>query len=112
MRALGDVGLVGDEDDRVPLFVKLFKEMHDLDAGLGIEGTRRLVREKDRGMIDQCSSDSDTLSLPAGEFVGPVRDTVAKLDRSESGLCLIVAFAGSQACVDQRKLDVMQRRGT
>ena len=46
---LGDVGLVGDEDDGVALGVKSVKEGHDLDAGFGVEVAGGLVGEDDGG---------------------------------------------------------------
>ncbi len=45
---LGDVMLVGDENDVVALLVESVEQRHDLDAGLGVEVARGLVGENDR----------------------------------------------------------------
>src|SRR5436190_24218482 len=63
-------------------------------------------------MIHERTSDRDTLSLSTGKLVRSVHHTIAKLDGCQCCLGLIVTFSGTHAGVDQRKLDVMQRRCT
>src|ERR1700692_2498038 len=49
MGVLGDIGLVGDDDDGVAVGVKLVEESHDLVAGFGVEVSGGLVGEDDGG---------------------------------------------------------------
>src|SRR5271169_5704879 len=50
---IGDVTLVGHEDDGVALLVQLRKEPHDVLARRGVEVARRLVGQEDRGPHDE-----------------------------------------------------------
>ena len=68
-----DVGLVGDDNDRVPRLVKTSEDAHDFRAGLRVEVPGRLVREKDRRIVDERPGDGDALALAAGQLVRPVR---------------------------------------
>ena len=69
MRIIRNVAFVSNQNDCVAFGVKLVEEFHDLDAGLGIEITGRLVGKNDRRMIHQCAGDRDTLALASGKFV-------------------------------------------
>ncbi len=108
---LGDVGLVGDEDDGVALGVEIVEEGHDLVAGLGVEVSGGLVGEDDGGMVDQSAGDGDPLALAARELVGFVHHAGAEVDGFEDGLGAGDAFGGRGAVVDEGKLDVVQRGG-
>ena len=46
VRMLGDVVLVGDQHDRLALFIQVLEQRHDLLAGGRIEITGRLVRKE------------------------------------------------------------------
>jgi len=50
--ACGNVRFMGNDDNRVSLGMELLKERHDFIAGRGIQGSRRLVRQQDRWMIN------------------------------------------------------------
>src|SRR5215471_5113840 len=54
---LGDIGLVGDQDDRQSLIVQRLKDLHDLHRGPAVEVSRGLISEKDRGPVDQRAGD-------------------------------------------------------
>ena len=111
MGELGDVGFVGDDDDGVAAMVELVEERHDLVAGLGVEVAGGLVGEDDRGAIDERAGDGDALALSAGELVGLVAHAAVEVDGVQRGGGAFDAFGGRGAVVDQRELDVVQRRG-
>src|SRR6266446_4560915 len=53
MGVLGDVALVGDEDDRVAVLVELFEQAHDLLPGGRVQVAGGLVGQQDGGLHDQ-----------------------------------------------------------
>jgi hypothetical protein len=108
---LGDVGLVGDDDDGVALGVEIVEERHDLVAGLGVEVAGGFVGEDDGGLVDQGAGDGDALALAAGELVGLVHHAGAEVDGLEDGLGAGDALGGGGAVVDEGQLDVVQRGG-
>ena len=108
---LGDVGLVGDDDDGVALGVELVEEGHDLVAGLGVEVSGGLVGEDDGGVVDQGAGDGDALALAAGELVGLVHHAGAEVDGLEDFLGAGDALGGGGAVVDEGQLDVVQGGG-
>src|SRR5688572_6490164 len=69
---LGDVPLVGDEDDGVAVGVELLEHAHDLLAGGAVEVPGGLVGEQDGRAHDQGPRDGHPLALTAGELVGLV----------------------------------------
>ena len=109
---LGDVVLVGHQDDGVAFGVQTIEQRHDLVAGLGVEIAGRFVGEDDGGLVDQSAGDGHALALSAGEFVGLVVHAVGQADRSQCGLGALGALFGWNAAVDQRQLHVVQRSGT
>ena len=111
MGVLGDVRLVGDEDDGVAFGVKLVEEGHDLVAGLGVEVSGGLVGEDDGRVVDEGTGDGDALSLTAGELVGLVQHAGAEVDVLEGGFGALFALVGGGSVVDQGQLDVVERGG-
>src|SRR3974390_35629 len=109
MRVLRDVQFVGNEDDGVALAVKIFKQVHDFFACLGVKVPGWLVRKNDRGVIHQSAGDSDALALAAGEFVGLVMHPGRQVDALQSKLGLFDTLFRGSAVVDQRQLNVVQR---
>ncbi len=108
---LGDVGLVGDDDDGVAAGVEIVEEGHDLVAGLGVEVSGGLVGEDDGGAVDEGAGDGDALALAAGELVGLVHHAGAEVDGLEDGLGAGGALGGGGAVVDEGQLDVVERGG-
>ncbi len=102
-----DVALVCDDDDRVAFFMKPFKEVHDLHAGLGVECSGWLVSQKNRRVIDKRPCDRNALTLAAGKLVRPMRYAVAEFDRCQRSLGIVVTLGGTDAGVYQRKLDIV-----
>ena len=70
LRPVGEVGVVGDDDDRRALGVELLQQLKDLLAGVAVEVAGRLVGEDDRGAADQGAGDRDPLALPTGHGCG------------------------------------------
>ena len=62
---LGDIWLMGDDDDGVAVGMELVEEGHDLVAGFGVEVSCGLVGEDDGGFVDQGAGDGDALALAA-----------------------------------------------
>src|ERR1019366_6452827 len=111
MRVLGDIVLVGNEDDGVALIVQTIEQRHNFHAGLRVQVAGGLVRQNDGRTVDQGASNGHALPLSAGQFVGLVVHSRFHSHRSQ---CLASAFKplfGRHAGVDQREFDVVQRGG-
>jgi len=108
---LGDVWLMGDEDDGVSLGVEVVEEGHDLVAGLGIQVAGGFVGEDDGGPIDEGSGDGDALALATGEFIRLVHHAGAEIDGGEHLLGAEDAFGGRGAVIDERQFYIMERGG-
>ena len=66
VRVLGDIHLVRNQDDGdAPLEIQPLEQAHHFDAGPGIEVPGRLVRQKNRRVVDERTRDRDTLLLTA-----------------------------------------------
>src|SRR5512143_947015 len=106
----GDVRIVRHEDHGVAVRVELVKQLEDFGAGLLVEGARRLVGEKDRGIVGERPGDRDALSLAPGEHrrqdVGLLRDADA-LQQLQRALAPLLA---RNARVKERQLDVPRDR--
>ena len=71
--ARGDLGCVGDHEDRRALGVELVDQRHDGVAGGAVEVAGRLVGEHDRRPADQRARDRDALALTARELRSDAR---------------------------------------
>ena len=71
---------MGDQDDRLVVFVKFFKEAHNVFGRLRIEVARRFVSHDDVRVVDQGSGDGYSLALAAGEFIRLVMGPRFKTD--------------------------------
>src|SRR5689334_22858647 len=100
MSVLGDIRLVGDEDDGVAPSVEFIKEGHDLVAGLGVEVAGGLVGEDDGGVVDKGTGDGHALALTAGELIGLVEHAGAETNALEHRLCTLGAFGCGSAVID------------
>ena len=61
--AAGHLGVVGDQDHRLPALVELLDDVHHLVAAPAVEGAGRLVGQDHRRTVDQCSGDRRSLPL-------------------------------------------------
>jgi hypothetical protein len=77
---VGDLGVVGDDEDRRPVCVQFLKEPEDLGARMAVEVPRRLVGEDDGGPGDERSCDRHSLALASGQLRRHVVETMAETD--------------------------------
>ena len=69
VHVLAHAQVVSDDDASAVVFMDEVSEgFHDLKGALGIEGGGRLVCQHDGGVVDQSTSNSDTLLLSAGKL--------------------------------------------
>ena len=108
MGELGDVGLVGDDDDGVALGVEFVEERHDLVAGLGVEVSGGFIGEDDGRPVHEGSGDSHTLALTSRELVGLVHHAGAEVHGFEHGGGAGYSFSRRRSVVDERELYVVQ----
>ncbi len=77
----GDLGVVGDDDDRLLVFpVQVAQEAGHLVRALLIEVAGRFVGPDDGGAADERSREGDPLLLAPGELGGFVLDPVAEIE--------------------------------
>ena len=107
----GDIVLVRDQYDGVALLVQALEQRHDFVAGRGIEVAGRLVRQQDRRIVHQRAGDGDALPLTAGKLVRLVMHALLQIDLPMAPLRRLEALVGRHAAIDQRQLDIVQRRG-
>jgi hypothetical protein len=78
----GDIGLVGNEEDRDSLFaIEREERFHDLVRRSRIEIAGRLVGEKKARCIDQRAGDRDALLLTAGKLAGRIALAIAQAEK-------------------------------
>ena len=99
---IGNIGFVGDQNDRITRFVDLFEQHHDFIRSGGVEVTSRFVSQNDRRVIDQRPGDGHPLALTTRKFIGVVVHPVAKSYCFQHGFCLFQAGIFADACIYQR----------
>ena len=97
--------------DGVAVLVQALEEAHDFVAGGGVEGAGGLVGQQDRRVVHEGAGDGDALALTAGELVRLVVHAALEIDLLHGELGHLEALVGGNAGVDQRQLDIVQRRG-
>jgi len=80
--------VVGDHDDQA-VFGDLLENFHDLNAGLRVQRTGRLVSQDDIRIVDQRTGNSDTLHLSAGHLAGLFGKLTAQSDILQRFLCTL-----------------------
>ena len=75
---LGDLRVVGDEDNRASLGVQALEEHQDLERGTGIKITGRLISQNNGSIIHHGTGDGNTLHLSAGHLIGFMFQTVTQ----------------------------------
>ncbi len=108
----GHVGLVGDHDDGdFLLAVETDQKVHDLVAGLGVDIAGRLVGEEHVGFGHDRPGDGDALLLTAGELARGVMGARFEADPRQRFHGERPALPVAHAAIDQRQLDILDRRG-
>src|SRR6185503_7150218 len=106
--------VVRHDDDRDPLLlVELTEHLQDFLAGHRVEVARRLIREQQRGLVNQRPRDGHALLLPARKLRRLVIHAVAQSDALEQGLGASAAFALGKmsGSIGQRHEDLIEGRG-
>src|SRR6516225_4012905 len=111
LRAAGDGGVVGDQDEGEPaLPPEPLQQADDLVPGVLVEVAGGLVGQEHLGLLDQGPGDRGPLLLPAGHLAGQVPGPVAQADPVQGGVHPAAAFGGPGPERDQGRLDVLGRR--
>ena len=112
LAVLRDVRLVRDQHDRDALIVQLLEERHDLDRHVAVEVSRRLVGEQQRRARHERARDRDALLLTARQLARMVIEPIAEPDAPQRvGGQRLRVLPPARAVVQQRQLDVVERRG-
>ena len=109
-----DVALVRNQDDRdSPLRAEAREDLHHLVARGRIEIAGRLVGEQQRRLRHQRAGDRHPLLLSAGQLVGMMFGAIGEahgLERRHGALAAFRRLDDALAGVEQRQLDVLDRR--
>ena len=109
---LGNLGVVGHEDDGVTLVVEFLKQDKHLERRAGVEVTGGFVGEDDGWVVDERTGDGYTLHLTAGHLVGLVLEAVAEADFDECLDGTLTTLLGLDlGIVHQWQFDILDGRG-
>src|SRR5690606_29934776 len=106
----GDVVLVRDQHDRLPVAVQLLEQRHDLLARLAVQVARRLVRQQQRRLVHQRTRNRHPLALPARQLRGPVLHARPKPHTLQHQLRTTTPLLRTHPRIDQWQLHIVQRR--
>src|SRR5215203_3426051 len=109
LRPRGDLRVVRDDHDRDPRSVQFLKQVEDLGAGDRVQVSGWLVGQQQGGAVDQRPGDSYPLHLPAGELGRAVVRPLGEADRLQNPESPLTSLLPAHACVDHRKLHVLER---
>ena len=99
--------VVGHHDDQTVLS-DISQEVHDLDTGLGVKSTGWFVSQEDFRIVNQRSSNGDTLHLTARKLRGLLPDVLGQPDAFQGLQRALAAFASGDTREGQRQLNVGQ----
>jgi hypothetical protein len=108
----GDLRVMCYHHNRPPGSVEITKAFHDAFAGATVEGTGRFIGEYQDRVIDESSSNGDTLLLTARELMRPMVDPVCKANHLKGALRPLVTLILAQGSVDHRQLDIFGGRAS
>src|SRR5205814_5917868 len=111
-RDLGDLRVVGDEDDRPAARVELPEEGEDLLALLDGEIAGRLVGEDDGRIRDERPGDGDALLLATGQLRGLVAQPPPEAEAFQGVAGPSRPLLAADALVEQRGRDILERGRT
>ncbi len=104
---VGQLGVVRDHDDQA-IAGHVAQQVHDLNAGLGVEGAGGFIREEDLGVVDEGSRNGDALHLAARHLRGFLVDVVGQADASQGIEGALTSFGAGDARQGQGQLDIGQ----
>ena len=109
---LGNLGVVGHEDDGVALIVEFLEEDKHLKRRACVEVTGGLVGEDDGGVVDERTGDGYSLHLTTRHLVGLVLQTIAETNFDKCLDGTRAALLGLDfGIVHQGQFDVLDGRG-
>ena len=107
-RIVGDVWVVGYEDDGSSLGIELLEEYENLETGSGIEVTRSLIGENHGRVVHQSSGDGHTLHLSTRHLVTLVIESLAQAHSLQGFDGTLLALLGSNGrIVHQWQLHIL-----
>src|SRR5688572_5199946 len=101
---IGDVGLMGHQEDRVARLMQLVEQVHDLPGGVRVEVAGGLVGEQERRLVDQGAGDGYALTLAAGELVRVVMHALPEPHPLQRALRPGAPLLARHPGVDERQL--------
>ena len=102
--------IMGDDNEGVPLLVEVIEQAENLLARLAVEVSGGLVCEDDRRVVHERPCDRDPLALTAGELVRTMVEPIPEIDVLERALRSVAALVGRDTPINERELDVPERR--
>ncbi len=109
---LGDIRVVGYEDDGSAFGVELLEENQNLETGSRIQVTRCLVGENHGRIVHQCSGDGYTLHLSTRHLIALMIESFAQSYSFQSfDGTLLALFCANGRIVHQRQLYIFHARG-
>lgn len=106
---LGQLWVVGDHHHQ-PVLGHPFQKLHDLDAGLAVQGAGGLISEEDVRVVDQGPGNGHPLHLPAGHLAGALMELVSQPHLLQGLFCPLPPFPPGDAADGQRQFHVGQHR--
>lgn len=106
---LGQLWVVGDHHHK-PVLGHPFQKLHDLDAGLAVQGAGGLISEEDVRVVDQGPGNGHPLHLPAGHLAGALMELVSRPHLLQGLFCPLPPFPPGDAADGQRQFHVGQHR--
>src|ERR1700688_1561447 len=109
---LGDVVLVGDQDDGQSFVVQVLENFHDFDGRAAVQISRRLVRQQDRRLVHQRAGNGYALLLPAGHLRGKVLRAIREAHHGQRIGSSLAALGLVNSRVQRWQFHIFERRGS
>ena len=103
-----NLGVVGDDNHRVPRRVQFGEDAHHLLAAVGVEGASGFVGQDHFTSVHQGPRNTHPLLLPAGQLAGPMAGVPRQAQACQQFAGAAMALALRGAGVDRRHLHVVQ----
>jgi len=109
IRMFGDLLVVSDENDGVPLGVKLAQDLHDFGATVRIQRSGRFVGQNYLAAIHQRAGDRHPLLLAARKLARNIARPLGEPQPGQQGDRSLVPVGSAASGIDGRHLDVAGR---
>ncbi len=94
--------IVRHHDDGQPVGMKLGKNLENLAACLLVEVAGRFVSEQDARAVDQCSGESNPLSLATGQFPRAMMSSILEAELAQQFIRTIFCLSAAVLAPDHR----------